>query len=48
MVPANRFLVHNRFYAGFLEPAPLATAINVLIKKIYGCQEEIPLPAVDL
>lgn len=48
MVPANCFLLHSRFYTGFLEPAPLAPAINVLIKKIYGCQQEIPLPAVDL
>lgn len=48
MVPANCFLVHNGFNAGFLEPAPLVYAINVLIKKIYGRLEEIPSPAVDL
>lgn len=48
MAPANCFLVHNRFNSGFLETAPLAQAINVLIRKIDGRQEEIPLPAVDL
>lgn len=48
MVPAICSLVHNRFYLGFLKPAPPAQAINVLIKEIYGHQKEIPLPAVDL